>query len=333
MRSRLLQLRSQVTPILSGLRHRPIHYQTDSSGIKLSETANSHYMDQRRNTALANEFVPSEVFNERVERLNLKELNGGSLRLSKNDVTGLATITISNVTNANAMSGSMMVDLSDIVADLEKWQRGKAVILHGDPEGKNFCSGADLKTTEALSSPQAGVVMCLFMQNILTRLQQLPLISVAAVSGSAVGGGAEIITACDFRLVSPSSVIQFIHCKMGLSPGWGGGTRLVRLVGPQKALKLLAGGESIRATESLGLGLADDLIQGDDIIKQASDWLDKYTSQPVEVVRAMKNVVTAASQLPPDKALSKEKDIFGGLWKGPANKEALARALSKKRRK
>ncbi|XP_038057723.1 ethylmalonyl-CoA decarboxylase-like isoform X2 [Patiria miniata] len=329
MRSRLLQLRPLAAPLLGSFRPRPIHYQTESSGIKLSETSNSHYMDQRRNTALANEFEPREVFNERAERLHLKELNGGSLHLSKNEETGMATIAISNPKCANAMSGSMMVDLADIVADLEKWQRGKALILHGDPNGKHFCSGADLKTADAMSSPQAGVVMCLFMQNTLSRLQQLPLISVAAVSGNAIGGGAEIITACDFRLVSPSSVIQFIHARMGLSPGWGGGTRLVRLVGPQTALKLMASGEAVPAAEALGLSLADDVIEGDDVIEQASDWLDRYTGQSVEVVRSIKNVVTAASQLSLDKALSKEKDIFGGLWKGPANKAAIARALSK----
>ncbi len=311
---------------LMGPARRHIHHQTDSSGIQLSETANSHYMDQRRNTAHANEFVPIEVFNERLERLNLKELNGGNLYLDKDQDSGIATITISNPSRANAITGSMMVALSDMVAELEKWRTGKALILYGDPDGKHFCAGADLKTAEALSNPQAGVMMCLYMQNILSRLQRLPLISAAAVSGNAIGGGAELTTACDFRLMTPSSRIQFIHTKMGLSPGWGGGTRLVNLVGPQKALRLLAGAEVVSAEDAVRLNLVDDVIQGEDFLKQTMSWLDKYISEPVAVVQSIKTVVTAASQLPQDQALSKEKDVFGGLWQGPANKAALAKS-------
>ena len=163
-----------------------------------------------------------------------------------------------------------MVELSDRIADLEKWHKGKALILIGDPKGKHFSGVTDVSTSEALCNPQGGVIMCLFMQNVLSRLQQLPLISAAAITGKAICGGAEIITARDFRLMTPSSVIHFAETKVGLTTVWGSGTRLVNLVGPQKALMLMAGAEPVCADEAMRLNLVDGVIQGEDVLKEAS---------------------------------------------------------------
>ena len=65
-----------------------------------------------------------------------------------------------------------MVDLADVVDELESWHNGKGVVLHGDAENEHFCAGADLSVLLGLSSPQGGGMMCLFMQNVLGRLQR-----------------------------------------------------------------------------------------------------------------------------------------------------------------
>ncbi|XP_031677870.1 uncharacterized protein LOC109885705 isoform X1 [Oncorhynchus kisutch] len=113
-----------------------------------------------------------------------------------------------------------------------------------------------------ISNPQDGMKMCTFMQNALTRLLRLPLLSVALVEGNALGGGAELTTASDFRLISPGSVIQFVHKHMGLVPGWGGAARLVRIVGGQNALKMLGGALKIDPEMGLQIGLADGVLEG-----------------------------------------------------------------------
>uniref|UniRef100_A0AAV2MBG5 Ethylmalonyl-CoA decarboxylase n=1 Tax=Knipowitschia caucasica TaxID=637954 RepID=A0AAV2MBG5_KNICA len=177
--------------------------------------------------------------------LNLDEIRekllafpGGSIDLHKQN-SGIAVLTINNPARMNAFSGSMMVDLEGRVEELENWSDGKAVIVHG--AAGTFSSGSDLNAVRAIANPQDGMKMCMFMQNTLTRLQRLPLISVALVDGKALGGGAELVTACDFVLMVEGSVVQFVHKHMGLVPGWGGASRLVRRVGPQNALKILAG--------------------------------------------------------------------------------------------
>uniref|UniRef100_A0A8C8DK32 Ethylmalonyl-CoA decarboxylase n=1 Tax=Oryzias sinensis TaxID=183150 RepID=A0A8C8DK32_9TELE len=99
---------------------------------------------------------------------------GGSIDLLKQD-SGIAVLTINNPPRMNAFSGAMMVDLEEKVTQLENWTDGKGVIVQG--AAQTFCSGSDLNAVRAM----------------------LPLISVALVEGNALGGGAELTTACDFR--------------------------------------------------------------------------------------------------------------------------------------
>ncbi|KAM4736054.1 ethylmalonyl-CoA decarboxylase isoform 1-T2 [Anableps anableps] len=267
-------------------------------------------------------------FNHEEIREKLRAFPGGSVDLLKQD-SGIAVLTINNPARMNAFSGSMMVDLEERVRQLENWTEGKGLIVQGSAE--TFCSGADLNAVQALSNPQDGMKMCMFMQDALTGLLRLPLISVALVEGRALGGGSELITACDFRLMTKGSVIQFVHKHMGLVPGWGGAARLVRIVGSQNALKLLGGALKVDPELGLDVGLADGVLEADQDtegagtpLQQAENWLSRYTKGPVPVIQAVKKVVLAGRELPLSEALRKEKEVFGTVWGAPANLQALA---------
>ncbi|XP_029959322.1 ethylmalonyl-CoA decarboxylase isoform X2 [Salarias fasciatus] len=224
----------------------------------------------------------------------------------------------------------MMVDLEERVTELEDWADGKGLIVQG--AAGTFSSGSDLNAVRAISNPEDGMKMCMFMQNALTRLLRLPLISVALVEGKALGGGSELTTACDFRLMASDSVIQFVHKHMGLVPGWGGASRLVRIVGSQAALKLLGGAIKVDSELGLNIGLADDVLEaneaaagGETRLQQAEKWLSRYTKGPAPVIQAVKRVVLSGRELPLSDALRAEKDVFGTVWGGPANLQALAK--------
>nr|XP_020452453.1 ethylmalonyl-CoA decarboxylase isoform X1 [Monopterus albus]XP_020452454.1 ethylmalonyl-CoA decarboxylase isoform X1 [Monopterus albus]XP_020452455.1 ethylmalonyl-CoA decarboxylase isoform X1 [Monopterus albus] len=267
-------------------------------------------------------------FNQKEVKEKLQAFPGGSIDLLKQD-SGIAILTINNPSRMNAFSGSMMVDLEDKVSQLEKWTDGKGLIVQGAAE--TFCSGSDLSAVRAISDPQDGMKMCMFMQNALTRLLRLPLISVALVEGRALGGGAELTTACDFRLMAHASVIQFVHKHMGLVPGWGGAARLVNIVGSQNALKLLGGALKVDPEFGLQIGLADGVLEGSQVekhaetlLQQATNWLSLYTKGPAPVIQAVKKVVVSGRELPLSETLRTEKDVFGTVWGGPANLQALA---------
>lgn len=138
---------------------------------------------------------------------------------------------------------------------LETWQDGRVLLLSG--EGGHFCSGADLNTVrQAIDTPERGALMSKLMTDTLNRLRNLPLLSIAAIDGAAVGGGAELCTAADLRVVSLHATIQFVHTRLGAAPGWGGAARLAQEVGRSSALKLLLLSEKLDADAVVRMGLA-----------------------------------------------------------------------------
>ncbi|XP_010780809.1 ethylmalonyl-CoA decarboxylase isoform X2 [Notothenia coriiceps] len=120
-------------------------------------------------------------------REKLQAFPGGSIELLKQE-SGLAVLTINYPSRMNAFSGSMMVDLEERVSQLEGWTDGKGLIVQG--ASGTFCSGSDLNAVRALSDPQDGMKMCMFMQNTLTRLLRI-MSSVQAAYDLCCSGGGE----------------------------------------------------------------------------------------------------------------------------------------------
>ncbi|XP_066470447.1 ethylmalonyl-CoA decarboxylase [Tiliqua scincoides] len=265
---------------------------------------------------------------ERIKK-KLQQFTGGSINLSKED--GIGILTLNNPKFMNAFTGTMMIELQERVAELENWRDGKGLIVHGAEN--TFCSGSDLNAVRMLSSPQDGMNMCMFMQNILTRLMRLPLITIALVQGKALGGGAELTTACDFRLMTPESEIRFVHKQMGLVPGWGGAARLIQILGSSSALKLLSGAVKVQPDHALHIGLAEVTLSSSDeseSLEETRAWLRQYTNGPAEVIQAVKKVIIAGRELQLEAALRTEKEIFGTVWGGPVNMQALTQRTKHK---
>ncbi|NP_001315065.1 ethylmalonyl-CoA decarboxylase isoform 1 [Danio rerio] len=259
-------------------------------------------------------------------REKLLAFPGGSVELQKLQESGIAVLTVSNPARMNAFSGCMMLELEQRVNELEIWTEGKAVIVQG--AAGNFCSGSDLNAVRAIANPHDGMKMCEFMQNTLARLLRLPLISVALVEGRALGGGAELTTACDFRLMTSDAVIQFVHKHMGLVPGWGGAARLVGIIGSRNALKLLSGARKVDPDYGKQMGLVDEVLQCSSgegkALAHAEHWIAPFIKGPAPVIQAIKKVVVSGRELSLDEALKCERSVFGTVWGGPANLEALA---------
>ncbi|XP_064625096.1 ethylmalonyl-CoA decarboxylase-like [Lineus longissimus] len=264
----------------------------------------------------------------RMIRAKLAACPGGSIDLNKCCETGIATVTINNPKTRNAFSGSMMLDLADVVAELEIWKEGKGLLVHG-ADGF-FSSGGDLSTVWEIIDPVSGVQMSSLMQDTLQRLRRLPLISVSVIQGSARGGGAEIAMATDFRIMTTSSYLAFLHSQLKVSTVFGGGTILTRLVGRSKALDLLASGRHVGSEEALRIGLADQVVpNGENVNDFGKTWLSRFTQGPVEVVHGMKSVVMAASELSVEESLDNERRVFGTLWGSDVHKDIIDKIRKK----
>lgn len=193
----------------------------------------------------------------------------------------VALLLLSNPSRANALSCSMMLQFSEAVDELSQLQDVAAVVVAGDQGGRAFCAGADLRGGDQFFQPSAGAAMNLIMADATTRLLALPVVSVAAIHRAAVGGGAEMALAADYRVIdgpatdtaaaaatatAPTAAaaggagggyLQFVHAQRGLIPGWQGVQRLVSTCGRAAALRLLTSSARVGAAEALRLGLVD----------------------------------------------------------------------------
>jgi 3-hydroxyacyl-CoA dehydrogenase / enoyl-CoA hydratase / 3-hydroxybutyryl-CoA epimerase len=134
-----------------------------------------------------------------------------------------------------------------------------------------FIAGADLKTL--LKQAQTGDMRAFIAkgQEVLSRLADLKIPTVAAIHGACAGGGYEVTLACDYRIASddPATRIGLPETTLGLIPAWGGCTRLPRLIGAEKAAEVILKGKLYSAQDALKFGLVDEIAPPDQLVDRA----------------------------------------------------------------
>lgn len=151
------------------------------------------------------------------------------------------------------------------------------------------------------------------------------------LSSGALGGGAEIAMACDFRLLtSDTGGIGFAHSRMGITPAWGGCTRLVHTIGYTKALDLMVTARRVSGEEALNIGLADGIVDTKHAFKEALEWLKIRTKCDTGVLKSLKVMAHNAKEMNKQQSLAEERRLFAPLWGGPANLAALTQSIKHK---
>ena len=225
--------------------------------------------------------------------------------------------------------GKMLLDLEANINELEKWNTGKGLILAG--AGGTFCSGGDRDLVEILNKSD-GVLMSEFMHTVTNKLFNLPLVSAAVINGYALGGGACLATACDFRIMSSSAKIGFVQVRMNVSPGWGGGARLVKLVGRSKALELMMSGRIVDSGFAQECGLANEIIPDNtDICQEGENWLLNSVRGNADTIQVLKRIVATAADNDMKSSLAAERQEFSKLWASPLHLEAFRKKTKHKK--
>jgi enoyl-CoA hydratase len=159
------------------------------------------------------------------------------------------------------------------------------------------------------------------MGDALNDLEQLPLITIAAINGPARGGGAELAIACDLRLMAEEASIAFVHASLGLIPGWGGGERLQRIVGPARALEYISTARVISAGEAFAHGLINSAHPGERLMEEARKLASNIAGNSPLSVAAIKRLFREYQQLSPAEARLKEREAFVDLWDSDERRE------------
>lgn len=195
-----------------------------------------------------------------------------------------------------------------------------------------FIGGGDLRQLHDHPEPEAGARLNHVMRDALIGLTQLPCPVIGAVNGDAAGGGTEVLTACDLRLSVPTARFHFVQVRMGLTSGWGGTARLVRLLGQSHATGLMLTGQSITAVEALRLGFLHHLApEGENVLDTAVQWAEKLAALPRHALSAEKRLLQAAFSESLHESYRRETAEFLPLYGAPDNREAITAFMEKRR--
>lgn len=211
----------------------------------------------------------------------------------------------------NALSQQVVTEIGHCVAEAEGHEDIGALIVWGGP--KVFAAGADIKEFPDLDPVDVSTVFGPLLQGTFDRLARLPVPTIAAVNGYALGGGCELAMSCDFRFAADNAKMGQPEILLGLIPGAGGTQRLSRLVGLSKAKELVFTGRMVDMTEAPGIGLVDAVFEADALYDQALDAATKYAAGPA-AMRLAKRAIEDGFEQPLDQALRLETDLFAACF-------------------
>jgi 3-hydroxyacyl-CoA dehydrogenase/enoyl-CoA hydratase/3-hydroxybutyryl-CoA epimerase len=162
--------------------------------------------------------------------------------------------------------------LQSFVAALQEVKsRGVKGLVLRSPNLESFCVGADISLIQSVTDTSHGAALATEGQSAYDLLEDLPCVTVAAIGGPCVGGGCEMVLACNYRIMSDSkgSTIGLPETKLGILPGFGGTYRLPRVVGLPKALDIILAGKTLRPAQALKAGLVDQVVSTESLIATA----------------------------------------------------------------
>ena len=164
----------------------------------------------------------------------------------------------------NVLSRAVMTRFDQVLDDLERAVAEgsvRAVLVRSAKPG-SFIAGADVEEIVTVVNPEAGVEAARVGQELFARLSTLAAPTICAIDGVCLGGGTEIALACHFRVASDDerTRIGLPEVQLGILPGWGGTSRLPRLVGLQAALDMILTGKPVRASKARRIGLVDGVF-------------------------------------------------------------------------
>ncbi|MGI8311764.1 enoyl-CoA hydratase/isomerase family protein [Saccharopolyspora hattusasensis] len=206
--------------------------------------------------------------------------------------------------------------------------RVRVVVVTGAGD-RAFCAGSDIsefaEVRDDVVSKKLRKENCAF-----TAIEQLPQPVVAALNGSALGGGAEIALACDIRIIDEQARIGFPEVNLGVFPGSGGVFRLPRIVGVARAYELLYTGEPIDAAEAYRIGLVNSVASHGDALESALKLARTLASKPALALSLMRAAVRESVTQNTAEATQRTLDYSHWVFTGPDIAEGVAAFFEKR---
>lgn len=245
------------------------------------------------------------------------------------DSSGIVWFTINRPKKRNAIDYDVMSGLEKTIKDVTDNNDAKALVITGS--GPNaFCAGGDLGAFHDLKTKTQAFGMLSRMGAILYSLLCLPKPTVALINGTCIGGGAELATACDYRISSSTSKIGFVQGKLGITTGWGGATMLLEKMKYNQAMEMLMTANVLSPDKALQLGYIHKIIEPDKLVDECNSFLLPYLSLGTQVLSAYKMVAIRKWDSSFKERMFHEIERCSYLWETDEHHQAVESFLQRK---
>lgn len=232
------------------------------------------------------------------------------ISFSEQDKTGI--LYLNRAEKRNALDEQFMDELNGVLDIIEN--SGIHALIVTSKGGDVFSSGGDIGYFITLKSRADARGMSFKMHNLFNRFEDLQILTLCIINGSAIGGGAELILPFDIRFLRSDSFIQFKEKYMGVTTGWGGTYRLVNLIGYSNALKVLAGAEKITADRALSLGLVNEVYDQYILMDRAVEFCSGLKDDDIRLIKHIKKLSGYSIYADRSSAMLKEEELFSASW-------------------
>jgi enoyl-CoA hydratase/carnithine racemase len=242
---------------------------------------------------------------------------------------GIATITIDRPEKRNAMTYAMLAAFLDTVARAGEDDAARVLVVTG--AGGAFCAGTDLADLATVPGAVRGVRGEAHEEDRWWPLVRCPKPVIGAIDGPAVGMGAEFTSQCDVRIATTRARFAWNFAHRGLVPDTGAGSWLLpRLVGPQRALRLLYSGDFIDADEALAMGYVATVVEPEDLDAAVHHEARRYLEGSPHSHRRMKELVYAGLARPVAEHMEAHVEALTACFRSDDHAEGVAAFLERR---
>jgi len=230
---------------------------------------------------------------------------------------GIATITLDDPP-VNGYTHEMNRAVDDGILKARFDKDVHVIVIRGAGE-KFFCAGANINMLKE-SDPVFKYYFCLHANETLSRLEQTPKLTIAALNGHCVGGGLEYAMACDIRIGrKDAGKTGLPEVALGVLPGTGGTQRLARIVGKSKAIELMTEGRNFGFEEAMEMGLVNKVFEGDTadaFMANVYDYAKQFCppNKASMAVGHIKRAVQSGTEVPLEYGLALERELQAKLF-------------------
>jgi len=242
---------------------------------------------------------------------------------------GIASITFNRPKALNALNNDLLEEFSRAADEISANEDIRVLILTGAGK-KSFVAGADITELATFNALQ-GKKFAKKGQDVIGKLQELPIPVIAAVNGFALGGGNEMALACDFIYASENAKFGLPEITLGLIPGFGGTQRLSRLIGKNRAKEMIFTGKMISATEAYDIGMVNRVCSPESLMEEVMKTAKAIASRGKVSLRAAKQTINSGMDTDLLTGCNIECDAFALCMAGEDAKEGTKAFLEKRK--